>query len=233
VRPCRVVVALLAAATLVVAPASAAPRSVGVVLHADKARVGSGEALSGATIFTGDTLSTSAEGTLRVRLATAQIFLQPNTTVAMEEAQGWHIANLREGGVGFSTTGDERVVVRTADAQVYASTTQPTIAEVQLLSANELLVTSVQGPLEVMVGSEVRTVPGPGVYHMVLEAEPQATQGAGRTGPGAPQVNKRRILAFILIPSAVAAGITGIVLYNTRDPASPFTPTFRPLPFNK
>lgn len=223
-RSCRVVIALLAAVALVVTPASAAPRSVGVVLHADKARVGGGEALSGATIFTGDTLSTSAEGTLRVRLATAQLFLQPNTTVAMEEAQGWHVANLREGGVGFSTTGDERVVVRTADAQVYASTAQPTIAEVQVLSPNELLVTSVQGPLEVMVGSEVRAVPGPGVYRMVLEPEPQATQGAGRTAPGAPKVDKRRVAAFILVPATIAGGITGIVLYNTRGTASPFTP---------
>lgn len=232
-RLCRVVVALLAAVALVVTPVSAAPRSIGVVLHADKARLGSGEALSGATVFTGDTLSTSAEGTLRVRVATAQLFLQPNTTVAMEEAPGWHVANLHQGRVGFSTTGNERVVVRAADAQVYASTTQPTIAEVQLLSASELLVTSVQGSLEVMVGSEVRAVPGPGVYRMLLEPEPQATQGAGRTGPGAPRVDKRRLAAFILIPSAIAAGITGIVLYNTRDPASPFTPTFRPLPFNQ
>lgn len=229
-RSCRRVLAFLLAFAILTAPAAAAPRAVGVVLHAEKARIGSGEALSGATVFSGDTLTTGAEGTLRVRLAAAQVYLQPGSDVAMGEVQGWHVAQLRQGGVGFSTTGDERVVVRTGDVQIYSATAQPTLAEVKLVSANELLVTSIRGPLEVMVGSEVRAVPEAGVYRLLLEPEPQATQGAGRGRAGAPSVDRRRILAFILIPAAVAAGITGIVLYNAREPASPFTPTIRPFP---
>jgi hypothetical protein len=223
-------VALLSAVAVVVAPVSAAPRVVGVVLHADKARIGSGEALSGATVFSGDTLTTGVEGTLRIRLASAQLFLQPGSDVALGEVQGWQVAQLRRGGVGFSTTGDDRVVVRTGDVQIYSATAQPTLAEVKLVNANELVVSNVRGPLEVMVGSEVRAVPEPGVYRLLLDPEPQATQGAGRGRAGAPSVNRGRILAFILIPAAVAAGITGIVLYNTREPASPFTPTIRPFP---
>jgi hypothetical protein len=177
-------------------------------------------------------LTTTAEGTLRIRLASAQVYLQPNTVVALDEAQGWHVAQLRQGGVGFSTSGEERMVVRMDDLQIYPSSAQPTHAEIKVLSPSELLVTSFRGPLEVMVGSEVRPVTEPGVYRMLLEpaSEPQATQGAGRTGAGLPKADRRRVLAIVFVTAAIGAGIAGIVLYNTRDPASPFTPAIRPFP---
>lgn len=228
---CRRILSLLLAIAVTTGPAASAPRALGMVLHADHARVGSGEALSGATVFSGDTLTTTAEGTLRLRLAAAQLYLLPDSAVDLDQAQGWNVAQLRQGGVGFSTGGEERMVVRAADMQVYPSSTQPTHAEIKVVSESELLLTSYRGPLEVMVGSEVRDVAAPGVYRLLLESEPepQATQAAGRTGARAPKV-KRRVLAIILVTAGIGAAIAGIVLYNTREPASPFTPRIRPFP---
>lgn len=215
-RPCRAVLVFLAAAALVAAPASAAPRAVGVVLHADKARVGSGEALSGATVFSGDTLSTTAEGSLRIRLATAQVYLQPSSAVGLNEAQGWHVANLRHGGVGFSTTGDERVVVRTHDVQIYPSSTQPTHAEVAFVRPNELLVTSLKGSLEVMVGSEVHPVAEATAYRVLLEQEPQEIEGVGKEA-----ARRARVVQVATGLTIAAAIITLILLKNAISPSIP------------
>lgn len=212
----RVVFALLTAAALAAAPLSAAPRAIGVVLHADKARVGSAEALSGATVFSGDTLSTTAEGSLRVRLASAQLYLQPGTSLAMDEAQGWHVANLRQGGVGFSTTGDERVVVRTHDVQIYPASTQPTHAEVAFVRPNELLVTSLKGSLEVMVGSEVHPVAEATAYRVLLEQEPQEIEGVGKEA-----ARRARVIQTATGLTIAAAIITLILLKNAISPSIP------------
>lgn len=215
-RSYRGVLACLAIVALLAAPASAAPRAVGVVLHADKARIGNGEALSGATVFSNDALSTTPEGSLRIRLSTAQLYLQPSTAVAMDEAQGWHVANLRQGGIGFSTTGDERVVVRTHDVQIYPATTQPTHAEVAFVRPNELLVTSLKGSLEVMVGSEVHPVAEATAYRVLLEQEPQEIEGVGKEA-----ARRARVIQVATGVTIAAAIITLILLKNAISPSIP------------
>ncbi len=215
-RLSRSILVLLVAVALVTAPAASAPRALGMVLHADQARVGRGEALPGATVFSGDVLTTTAEGTLRIRLATAQLYLLPNSAVGIDEAQGWHVAQLRQGGVGFSTTGDERVVVRTADVQIYPSSTQPTHAEVTFVRPNELLVTSVKGPLEVTVGSEVHAVAEATSYSVLLEQEPQEIEGVGKEA-----ARRARVMQAITGVTISAAIITLILLKNAVSPSIP------------
>lgn len=233
-RPVRIVVALWTAVALAAAPASSSPRALGVVLHAENAGLDGSDAIAGASIFSGDKLSTTAEGTLRLRLAAAQLYLLPNAAVELSETQGWQVADLRQGGVGFSTAGGGRIAVRVDDAQVYPASAQPTHAEIRVLHANELLVTSLRGPLEIMVGGDVRPLASPGVYRVLLGAEvaAQDTQPAGRRkgGAGLPPVNRRRVLAIVLVTAAIGGAVAGIVLYNTREPASPYTPPVRLFP---
>src|SRR3990170_2127635 len=67
---------------LIPVPAMAAPAtaSMGVVLHADRAKVGNSQAVSGATVFDGDRLETDPAGQLRVRIGTSQAHLFPRSS---------------------------------------------------------------------------------------------------------------------------------------------------------
>ena len=64
----KTLLALLVSASLVTAPVWAAPSSsLGIVVYADRAQVGSGQASVGATVFSGDRLSTAQSGGVQIR----------------------------------------------------------------------------------------------------------------------------------------------------------------------
>ncbi len=92
--------------TLVGAPVRAAgTQPLGVVLQADRAHLGAGEAQNGASVFAGDILTTEQTGTLRVRLGAAQLALLPNSSAAMGQAAGATSALLERGTLIFSSSG--------------------------------------------------------------------------------------------------------------------------------
>jgi hypothetical protein len=187
-----------------------------MVLHAQDANLRSAPALAGATVFAGDTFSTAAGGSLRLRLSGAQVYLGPASAVALGEENTWHVAALQRGTVGFSTTGDEHVVVRALDVQIYPSSSRPTHAEVAMVSANELVVTSFAGPLEVMVGKEVYPVAEASAYRVLLEPEPQEIEGAG-----ADAARRARIIGIVAGVTIAAAVITLVLLKNAISPSIP------------
>ena len=75
---------------------------LGVVILGIRANVGLAAAATGASVYNGDTLSTDASGTLRVRFGGAQIMLGPGTTVDLHEQDGMVDVILRQGNVRFA-----------------------------------------------------------------------------------------------------------------------------------
>jgi hypothetical protein len=67
---------LLVSFSLLTAPVWAAPSSsLGVVVFADRAHVGAAQASVGATVFSGDRLSTEQTGSVQVRAGAARLLL--------------------------------------------------------------------------------------------------------------------------------------------------------------
>src|SRR5437660_8594810 len=70
------ILALLASFTLLITPVWAAPSSsLGTVVYADRAHVGAARTSVGATVFSGDRLSTEQSGSVQVRAGAARLLL--------------------------------------------------------------------------------------------------------------------------------------------------------------
>jgi len=216
VRLGRVGLSVLLAAALIAAPAGSAPKPLGLILQAQKAQMGNAEALGGATLFAGDTLSTAENGSISLRVAGTQLYLLPGSSATFDGEQDWNVAALHRGGVGFSTQGKDRIVVRGSNVQVYPSTDQPTHGEVTLEGPNQLLVTNYRGALEVMVGGDVIAVPAATAYRVALEAEPQEVEGVGKEA-----VRRAKVIGVITGLSIAAVAITLILLKNAVSPSIP------------
>lgn len=173
--------------------------------------VGSDSAANGTTIFDGDLLETGDSGRLQVRFGLSQAyFLAKSAAVVHQSAPGF-VTDLMSGTVVLSSQQGGTFRVLADGATIRPSTAQPTVAQVTWVSANELLLASSKGPLEVSMGDEVKTIPDGGSYRMLIEPEPSAQgQGQGQGGPPSPTGKNRFILVVIGI--AAAAVTIGLVL---------------------
>ena len=203
-------------------PAFAAPsRSLGLVTQANHARVSSAEAISGVTVFDGDTLATDPSGTLRVRLGEAQLYLLTSTAVAVRQTAGGVSAALQRGTVVFTSANPAAFELRASEARFRARGTQPAYAQVTLVGPYEFLVTCQHGELEVSIGGEVHTVPEATSYRVTIEPSEQGPRGAGTDNGGQPPQptgrSRWRRIALILIFGGTGIGIWR-ALVSPHDP---------------
>src|SRR6266567_6627474 len=78
--------ALLVSISLLSSPVCAAPSSsLGIVTFADRAHVGAGQASVGATVFSGDRLSTEQSGSVQVRTGAARFLLSGASTATFSQ----------------------------------------------------------------------------------------------------------------------------------------------------
>lgn len=205
----RTCLVALLTGSLAVSPAVAAPaQPLGSVVYADHARLGVASAMGGATVFSGDQLSTEPTGTLRVHLGGGQIYLLPSSTVAVREISGRVGAELLQGTVGFSSTGDSPLVVQVGEAIIRPKSEGPTHARVDRVNAKELVVSSYRGPVEVVVGTETHTIAEATAARVLIAPDSQGPQGSG-AGAG-----RRQRAVLIAVGLIAAAAIIGIVAWR-------------------
>ena len=198
------------------APASPASAPLGVVLQADKAQVGADVTASGATVYDGDRLQTEGGGALRAQLGGPQIYLRPDTVASVHGMPNGFSAELATGAVVVSATQGQTFQLVADGATIRPVGTQGTIAQITKINANELVLTSTRGALEVTLGDEVKTVEAGSSYRMEVEADESGPepQGVYHTG-------RRRRLAMYLIIGGVAAA-TGVLVWRAVESPSGF-----------
>jgi len=185
---------------LVEAPVSAAPASpMGVVMQAQRARLGTSEAVQGATVFNGDNLATELIGNLCVHVRGAQIYLLANTSVSLGEIPGGISAALQRGTFTFSSSGNEAVQVRASRALIQSRAGRPVYGSVTVVGPNELEIATYCGEMDVAVGDETHVVSENSAYRVLLEpsAQGQSPSKAGRA----------RFIWIVLVGVAVGTGI--------------------------
>lgn len=209
--------AMLQASTLAeVAPA------LGLVLQAERARLGGGAATGGATLYDGDRLATDARGTVRVRLGTGQLYLMAESVAAVHRAGVGVRASLERGTAIFAMTAPQGFELEALAARLRAHAATSTLGQVTLTGANEFVVTCNRGALDVIIGDEVRTVTAESSYRVVLEPpEPQGPQGASTEPPQTKAGGKRRVLAMWIPIVAIAGVTTYLVLRTLRSVSDP------------
>jgi len=203
--------ALLVAFSLLTTPVWAAPApSLGTVVYANRAFLGAGNASVGATVFSGDRLSTDQSGSVQVRAGAARFLLSGASMATLSQEDATPAATLAFGSASFSTANSKTFALHVASAVIRPNSDRPTIGQVTVLSPKELIVKSTRGSLSIAVEDDVREIPEGAAYRVVLDpnaADPQGPRGAGTKGYGGPPHKPARD-KFIWYAVAVAGVAT-------------------------
>ena len=202
--------ALLVSFSLLTTPLWAASSWLGTIIYADRARFSTGQASVGATIFSGDRLSTDQSGSVQVRAGAARFLLLGASMATFSQEDATPAATLAFGTATFSTANSKAFALHVASAVIRPNSDRPTIGQVTVVSPKELIVKSTRGSLSIAVEDDVREIPEGAAYRVVLDptaADPQGPRGAGTKGYGGPPIKAARS-RFIWYAVGVAAVIT-------------------------
>lgn len=217
----RAFVATLLSLTLLISPLWATPSTAfGTVVFVNRARVGNANATLGATIFSGDRVSTDDVGSVQIRAGAARLLLASSSAATLSQDEASPAATLTAGTATFSTANAKALVLNVASAIIRPHTDQPTIGKVKVLSSKELIVQATRGSLEISVADDVREVPEGTAYRVVLDPnappDPQGPRGAGTKGIGGPPIKAAKS-KFIWYAVAVTGGITWWVVHESCE----------------
>jgi hypothetical protein len=203
------IIAVLLSYTLLVTPVWAAPSSsLGTVVYAYRAHVGAAQTSVGATVFSGDRLSTDQSGSVQVRAGAARLLLSSASIATLSREDAIPAATLTLGSATFSTANSNAFALHVASAVIRPNTNQPTIGQVTVLNPKELIVKSTRGSLSIAVEDDVREIPEGAAYRIVLDpnaADAQGPRGAGSKGYGGSPMKaaKSRFIWFAVAATAV------------------------------
>jgi hypothetical protein len=179
----RGILSLLVSISLLTGPVWAAPSSsLGIVVYADRAHVGAGQASVGATIFSGDRLSTDQFGSVQVHAGAARLLLSSTTSATFSQDNATPAATLAFGSATFSTANSNAFALHVASAVIRPKTNQPTVGQVTVLNPKELIVKSTRGSLTIAIEDDVREIPEGAAYRVVLDPNTSDQQGPVSVG---------------------------------------------------
>lgn len=204
-------VAILISLSLLISPLwAASTSSLGTVVFADRARLGASQASVGATVFSGDHLSTEQSGSVQVRAGAARLLLSSTSSATLAQEDASPAATLTSGSATFSTANSKAFVLHAATAIIRPNSDKPTIGKVSVVNAKELVVQCTRGSLSIAVEDDVREIPEGAAYRVVLDpnaADPQGPRGAGTKGYGGPPIKAAKS-KFIWYAIGVTAALT-------------------------
>ncbi len=215
--PVAIFAGVLLAVSAQAAPASSPSAPLGVVMAAENAHVGAGVTASGETIYDGDRLETPAHSTLRVRLGTGQLVLRQNSVADVHSFPNGFAADLDAGTVVVASGEGQTFQLMADGAAIRPANEQPAAAQIEKISATELVLTGTRGTLVVTMGDETKTLEAGNSYR--LEVQPE-NPGPGPYPQQSPNPTARSRFLWILIP--VVAVATAVVVWRaTVSPSAP------------
>lgn len=169
---------LLALLALVVVTAPAIAQSVpqasavGLVVRASGAQIGNAAASEGASIYSGDALSTADNGALLVRIGALSLELESSTSVHIYGAPYGAVVELDRGSVLYSTPGGQQnLVIVASDVRVTPVISTPDYGRVKIDDPCNVSVSSQRGEANVQAGSENRLLEQGKAYRVRAENE--------------------------------------------------------------
>ncbi|HEV2616937.1 MAG TPA: hypothetical protein VGU63_10050 [Candidatus Acidoferrales bacterium] len=214
----RSLLACILSASLISLPTFGAPnRPLGFVLAAQNAQLDGNAAASGANIYDGDTVATSASGQVRLQFAGNQVYFSPSSLAKLTTNGSVVTAVLTSGTAGFMSARGGAVAIRALDVLVRPQTVQPTTAQVTILAPDELKVASVAGPLTLELDGLTYTLAPGRTYGVKIVADNTAPMQDEHFA-----ARKRRgLIIFVFSATAAVAGIIYLVKELTESPDSP------------
>lgn len=169
-RALPVFVALVLAASGLLAQSAPQNPALGLIAQASQAKIGNAEASEGASVYSGDFLSTGNDGSLLVRIGALSFQLQPNSSLHIYRAPYGAVAELNGGTVIYTTSaGPQNLVIVASDVRVTPNIAYSDFGRVSMDDPCDITVYSQRGDANVKVGSENRTVEEGKAYRVRAE----------------------------------------------------------------
>jgi len=133
-------------------------------------RIGDAAATEGSSIYSGDYLSTSDNGSLLVRMGPLSLQLEKSTSLHIYRAPYGAVVELKSGSILYTTPGGaQNLVIVASDVRVTPSLSNADFGRVSLDDPCNVTVSSQKGEANVQVGSENRTVEQGKTYRVHAE----------------------------------------------------------------
>jgi ferric-dicitrate binding protein FerR (iron transport regulator) len=147
-------------------PASA----LGIIVRSTNAFIGNAATSEGASIYSGDYLSTHENGALQLRIGALSLQLEASSAVHIYRAPYGAVVELNRGSVVYTTPGgNENLVIVGLDVRVTPDTTQPDLGRVTVDDPCEVEVYSQRGQAHVQSGKETKLIEQGKAYHVRAE----------------------------------------------------------------
>ncbi len=199
--------------------------ALGILTRAHEARLNTAEAYAGLSVFEGETLSTSPEGKLGVRIGGATLAFSEGALATLQRIEkGTHV-DMTRGALFFTATESSIVEVHVAGATLRPESGRAAQTEVRRMGPKVVQVSAKQGNLEFYYGEEFQLIHEGETYRIYLDAPAEAQKPAGA---GAPSVGvKTKTVIYIVSGTAAtiltAWGIHELIEANS-GPESPAKP---------
>ena len=129
--------------------------ALGLVAKSVSGHIGDAAASEGATVFSGDYLSTEDAGSMLIRVGPLSLELQGSSAVHIYRAPYGAIVELNRGTVVYTTPGtQENIVIVASDVRVTPVLSLADLGRVSMDDPCEITVYSQRGRVNVQVGSE-------------------------------------------------------------------------------
>jgi hypothetical protein len=170
-------------------PGSGKADALGMVVLADHARLGSGAAAEGTTIYDGDRLSTDADGSMRFMIGEAIVYLPDQSCVTLHKGTSGagkeFEAELVSGKVVLSVTTGTAAEIVASSARIRPVSETRGVVEVGIVGPHELIVFARRGPAQISYRGESETIAEGKSYRVLLNnSDDDAPRGSGREENG-------------------------------------------------
>ena len=186
--------------------------SLGVVTQSSGGRVNTAATSVGTTIYSGDRLSTDANGVLGGRFGSVQLLLPGGSATFVGQEGSLLTAALQQGTLEFTVPSGGVFVLTAADVRVRPQTSALTVGQVTLQEC-AVVVSSRSQALEVTAGKETKIVETGQSYRVVLNS------GCGKNANQPPIAAAHS--RFLLIPVIAGVPIVPAILEAFESPDRP------------
>ncbi|MBZ5695648.1 MAG: hypothetical protein LAN36_09840 [Acidobacteriia bacterium] len=189
---------------------AASEKPLGMVVTAANARLDNAKAAIGADVYSGDTLSTDQDGSLRLKVGLSQVYMLSSSSATLEPLGSKVRANVERGSLGFSTTAPDQIEIGTPLGVIRGANGQRVFGQVAMLDASSMRISAYEGTLVVEASNgEMKMIEQGQTYEATLVANSEPGGAQGPSGVGRPGINWKRVVvvAAFVGGAATAAAI--------------------------
>ncbi|HKV24556.1 MAG TPA: hypothetical protein VJN93_08180 [Candidatus Acidoferrum sp.] len=193
--------------------------ALGTVVASEHANISGTGAAVGTTIFAGDSLTTEDAGSVQLRTGAARFQLSAASAATLSEDGAMPRATLLRGTGTFSAANSQAFALLAETAVIRPKSDQPTIGQVSILGAKQILVKCLKGTLTITVGNDSQEVPEGKAYKVMLDSAADEAQsqppamGSGSKGSGRAPIAaaKSRFVYW------VGGGVTLLTIFAVQE----------------